>query len=107
MQTSVPTEVATECPEHALLPALTLSSEDGPMVEDPRTISWEPIEYFLGLIEGHRAQARYNFRHSSRRDIWTLFLARSGLSVATSVGSSVIAGPTVARRVRRKSRRLV
>ena len=67
------TEVATECPEHALVPALTLFSEDGPMVKDPRTISWEPIEYLLGLIEGHRAQARYNFRHSSRRIVKATF----------------------------------
>ena len=30
---SLRTEVATEGPEHALVPALTLISEDGPMVE--------------------------------------------------------------------------
>ena len=33
------TEVATESPEHALVLALSLLSEDGPVIEDPRTIS--------------------------------------------------------------------
>ena len=47
------------------------------MVDDPRTISWEPIEYLLGMIGGHGAQARYNFRHSSRRIVQATFGAES------------------------------
>ena len=71
------TEVATESPEHALVPALTLFSEDGPMVEHPRTIFWKPIKYLLGMIGGHRAQASYNFRPSSKRIVQATFGAGS------------------------------
>ena len=71
------TEIVTESPEHALVPALTICSEDGPMIEDLRTISWEPVEHILGMIMGHRAQARYNFRPSSRLIVQATFGAES------------------------------
>ena len=35
-------KVATESPERALVPALTLLSEDDPMVEDPSTLEAFP-----------------------------------------------------------------